>query len=422
MARRSGSLIPERYLALHDDDLDAAKTNTRSPRPPRNKAHTAPTRWRRWRLLVVIPLLAFLYFVWSVIGAFSTPGNQSFTAKWADWFRSHHMAFVINHLEAAYYSHNAPAKGGQPKALNAVPKTVPVTTNSAAAKIVALPKPSNVPLVVSPALPGEGQWQPVGPSVSGQPAMYEAQFRADTVYTSEITTAVWIDPKLLHLSLVPGLTEPGGTWNQPPYITPAQLPTTVAAFNGGFRFQDAHGGFYRNGKMPVPLTTGAASLVFYKNGSVNVGTWGTEVTMTPNVASVLQNLVPMVDNGQVSPSATYNDTTVWGATLGASVVVARSGVGVTANGALVYVAGPALTARTLAESLQRAGAVRAMTLDINPEWVTFNFFNHPNSANLSQVQPQKLYPQMQRPATRYLGPTKESRDFIRVSLPSTPAG
>ena len=48
----------------------------------------------------------------------------------------------------------------------------------------------------------------------------------------------------------------------------------------------------------------------------------------------------------------------------------------TADGALVYVAGPALTARSLAESLQRAGAVRAMTLDINPEWVTFNFYSH----------------------------------------------
>ncbi len=424
MTRDSSSLIPERYLALHDDDLPSASTRSSSRGGPRRSAagRRHSTRRRRWRLLLVVPALAFLVFVWSIFGALGAPGNQSFSAKWADWFRSHHMAYVINHLEAAYYSHTAPAKGGRPKSLNAVPKTVPVTTKAAGSTTVALPQPANVPLVVQPALPGEGQWQPVGPTVDGHPAMYESQFRADTVYTSEITSAVWIDPKLLRLALVPGLTEPGGTWPEPPYITPAELPTTVAAFNGGFRFQDAHGGFYLDGRTAVPLRTGAASLVFYKNGSANVGAWGTEVTMTPNVASVLQNLVPMVDNGQVSPSATYTDTSVWGATLGASVVVARSGVGVTADGALVYVAGPALTARTLAESLQRAGAVRAMTLDINPEWVTFNFFNHPNPADPSQVQPQKLYPQMQRPATRYLGPTEESRDFITVSLPATPAG
>ena len=140
--------------------------------------------------------------------------------------------------------------------------------------------------------------------------------------------------------------------------------------------------------------------------------------MTPQVSAVLQNLVPIVDNGQTAPDATYNDTHLWGATLGANTVVARSGIGVTATGALVYVAGPALTARSLAESLQRAGAVRAMALDINPEWVTFNFYSHPNPADPTVIIPAKLYPQMQRPADRYLGPTRESRDFFTVSLPA----
>jgi hypothetical protein len=45
-----------------------------------------------------------------------------------------------------------------------------------------------------------------------------------------------------------------------------------------------------------------------------------------------------------------------------------------------------------------------MSLDMNPEWVTFNFFQ----------------PQVQRPATRYLGPERESRDFFTVSLRSSP--
>jgi hypothetical protein len=156
-------------------------------------------------------------------------------------------------------------------------------------------------------------------------------------------------------------------------------------------------------------------MVIYRNGRINIGVWGRDVTMTSNVVSVLQNLVLMVDGGQVSPSATHNDTSVWGNTLGANVAVARSGIGVTAQGALVYVAGPALTARTLAESLQRAGAVRAMTLDINPEWVTLNFFIHTDPSHPSVVVPSKLYPQMQRPADRYLGPTRESRDFFMIS-------
>jgi hypothetical protein len=241
---------------------------------------------------------------------------------------------------------------------------------------------------------------------------------ADTVYTSQITTAVWIDPSRLGVSLIPGAQEPGGTWPQPPAITGSALSTAVAAFNGGFRMQDAHGGFYLDGRQAVAFRPGAASVVIYTDGRVNIGAWGSEVTMTPRVRAVLQNLVPIVDNGRTAPDATYNDTHIWGATLGANTVVARSGIGVTADGALIYVAGPALTARSLAESLLRAGAVRAMALDINPEWVTFNFYSHPSSSDPTRVVPAKLYPQMQRPADRYLGPTRESRDFFAVSLPA----
>jgi len=94
---------------------------------------------------------------------------------------------------------------------------------------------------------------------------------------------------------------------------------------------------------------------------------------------------------------------------------------VTADGALVYVGGPALTAKSLAESLQRAGAVRAMTLDINPEWVTFNFYAHPGGQS-GQVTGTKLYPEMQRPADRYLPPVWEARDFFEVLSPTPPAG
>lgn len=397
--------LPERYQQMGQRQ-DEHYTPT--PRIRRLKRR----RRRRWPWLLTAPAIILVLVLWSVVGAHLTAGNQSFSAKWADWLRSNHAAFLVNHVEAYYYSHNAPKKGGQPKTLNPVPKA---SVSHAPAGPAGLPAPAAVPLVVSPALPGEGRWQPVGPLVDGQPGMYEAQFRADTIYTSEITSAVWIDPLLMKVALIPGLAEPGGSWPHPPYVTPSELPAVAAAFNGGFRFQDAHGGFYLGDRTAVPLRAGAASLVIYKDGRVNIGSWGTDVTMTPDVVAVLQNLVLMVVGGQVAPSATYNDTSVWGSTLGANVVVARSGIGITADGALVYVAGPALTARTLAESLQRAGAVRAMTLDINPEWVTFNFYSHPDPSNPSIVDPTKLYPQMQRPADRYLGPTQESRDFLMVS-------
>lgn len=393
------------------------------PRRPLPRGRTPFALWypRGWSLkaLLLPPLALIILVSTSIVGAWRSPGNQDFSAKWADWLRAHHQSALAKEIEQVYYDSHKPKAGGTVTRLNALPKSqtpVAVTVPKAAAPTHLQP-PSPVPLVVQPAVPGEGQWAPVGSLVNGRYGMYVAQFRADKTYTSQITTAVWIDPTVMKINLVPGSQEPGGKWPIDPFITPAELPTIQAAFNGGFRFADAHGGFYLDGRTAVPLQAGAASVVLYRNGKVNIGTWEQEVSMTPDVVAVLQNLIPIVDHGQPAPAATYSDTKIWGSTLNQATVVARSGIGVTASGALVYVAGPALTAKSLAESLQRAGAVRAMSLDINPEWVTFNFYTHPNPANPSLVTPSKLYPQMQRPADRYLGPTEESRDFFTVAAP-----
>jgi hypothetical protein len=285
-----------------------------------------------------------------LIGAATTVGNENYPAKLADWLRDHHGAFLSNAAERWAYDFDAPSKGGTPHHLNALPPAPPPTPQPAHPAVSAEPAPSMtpppIPLVARPALAGEGRWQPVGPAVDGVPAMYEVQFRADDVYTSQITTAVEIDPHFLRLTLVPGLTQPGGTWPHPPMITHAELPDIVAAFNGGFRFADAQGGMYLDHRVAAPLRDGAASFVTYADGHVDIGSWGSEVRMTPDVVSVLQNLVPMVDDGRITPSATSSDHRIWGDTLGADTIVARSGLGVTAGGALVYVAGPALSGRT----------------------------------------------------------------------------
>lgn len=387
-------------------------------RPPSWRNLNEPFGRRVLGTVAVVILLPLILTSISVVGALSTPGNESFKAKWADWLRAHHAAFVVNHLESYYYSHHQPKKGGRPKRLNAVPTTnVPVDRRPTPIKVPQLPPPKNIPLLVQPALPHEGEWLPTFATRQGVPAMRVAQFRADSVYTSEITSAVWIDTSRLRVRLNPGATEPGGQWPEPPDIEGAALKTAVAAFNGGFRFQDAHGGFYLDGRTAVPLQQGAASIVIYKNGKVDVRAWEGG-NPPPNVDGILQNLTLIVDNGQLNPSLQHGDTSAWGATLGAKIQVARSGVGVDKNGALIFVAGPALSVTTLAKSLQRAGAVRAMTLDLNPEWVTFNFFRHPNPQDPSQVVPSALYPEQSRPASRYLGPTQESRDFFTVSWPS----
>jgi hypothetical protein len=123
----------------------------------------------------------------------------------------------------------------------------------------------------------------------------------------------------------------------------------------------------------------------------------------PNVTFARQNLPLIVADGQLNPN--LRDGPEWGATLGNAVRVWRSGVGVDSRGNIIYAAADSQTAPSLARILISAGAGRAMELDINYEWATFNFYGSPGAVN-----PSKLLPGMSRDATRYLSP--DDRDFF----------
>jgi len=75
------------------------------------------------------------------------------------------------------------------------------------------------------------------------------------------------------------------------------------------------------------------------------------------------------------------------------------------------VAGNSLSVQSLADLLKSAGAVRAMELDINAEWISYMWYK--NSHTSSTVVPFKLVT-FDRPANRYLSPS--SRDFFAVYL------
>jgi hypothetical protein len=66
----------------------------------------------------------------------------------------------------------------------------------------------------------------------------------------------------------------------------------------------------------------------------------------------------------------------WGITLGGGTYVARSALGITAEGQLVWAAGESLSPAGIAGALLRAGVVRAVELDINPAWVAGYLYVH----------------------------------------------
>ena len=190
-------------------------------------------------------------------------------------------------------------------------------------------------------------------------------------------------------------------------MSASQQPGLLAAFNSGFKIYAYHAGWYEQGRAAMPLQTGAASLVIFSDGTATVGEWGRDVSLSPNVEAVRQNLTLLVDNA--TPAANVGVAGDWGATLHGINQNWRSGLGVTAAGDIVYVAGPLLDAPLLARLLIAAGAVRAMELDINPEWVSFATYTHNGSAISGGTD---LLPGMYFQPAHFLSPT--SRDFFAV--------
>ncbi|HEY4019406.1 MAG TPA: hypothetical protein VGM75_12010 [Pseudonocardiaceae bacterium] len=359
---------------------------------------------RRVRRIVLVALVLFLVVVgWSVGGALTAPGTDSTAARLAEWGRDHGFGGVITWMEAQQYQQNQPKIGGAPtggipNAAGSVGSASGVVNNSG-------PAPLTV-LAGGVALPNEGQWQTVV-TVKGSPAVRVAALRPDAQHTSYVAGVMWIDPKLVRGQLQPGYTDPGGTWQASDQIAPADRGSVVAAFNAGFRLNASQGGYYSEGRTVVPLQDNAASMVINNNGVATVGSWNHEVSMSPDVASVRQNLVMLVDNGQVNPSCS-SGSAVWGATIGNAAYIDRSAFGVTATGAEVYVGGPALSVCTLGRILQDAGVVRGMELDINPDWVSGVYFHDQPNGALSQGF--KLYPTQKVTPTHYLSPS--SRDWF----------
>jgi hypothetical protein len=273
----------------------------------------------------------------------------------------------------------------------------------------------------SPAITGEGEWSPAGRLVDGIPAVYETTLRPDAIHTSYVVGVAWMDTDLLKATLYSGSQIPGGgPFSHTAPISPSASTSLVAAFNAGFLMSNADGGYYTDGRTILPLRTGAASFVVYANGTSTVGKWGRDVTMTPDVVSVRQNLDLLVDGGEPVPGLNSTDTTQWGFTLGNQVYVWRSGLGVTADGALVYVGGRGLNITDLADLLARAGAVRAMELDINTDWVNCATYQPATTTGpATPANGTELLPTMVGTPGRYFE-SYWARDFITMSSSLTP--
>ncbi len=188
-----------------------------------------------------------------------------------------------------------------------------------------------------------------------------------------VAYAAWLDTSRTMLALYPGYEGPGPTpasvSRGPEEVPPSARARLLATFNSGFYEKDGAAGFFTAHRLYFPMVRGLATVVRYRDGSVDVISWTGGRTPPPNVLMARQNLPLLVAGGR--PTARSANNSLWGITLGGVPAVWRTALGVTATGDLVYAAAPDQTSASLARIMVQLHCVRAMQLDINPEWPIF---------------------------------------------------
>jgi hypothetical protein len=391
-------------------DIGSASSGNRSSRRPARRAR---------RILLAACLIALTPAVVSYVATILEPSNSSLGIRSVEWLRDHGAAGLVTRIESIYYSLQAPAKGGP--ALHALPEAGLASGSGPIAQArgslrqgspgpgQAIDRPPRIRPLSSPALRGEGSWHLTQAGENAQdPPLLLSTFRSDPAeYPRLVAGVAWINTSRATVALYPGRLEPSvslparGSMEVPKRFRHKLLGT----FNSGFKLADAGGGWALDGRTYAPMRDNQATFVRYRDGRYDVAAWHGGPRVPGSVVFARQNLPLIVSRGRPNPN--LNDGPEWGATLGNAVQVWRSGIGVDRRGNLIYAAADYQTVSSLAKILIHAGAVRAMELDINSYWVSFNVYAAPGAQ-----EPSKLLQEMERPAERYLTP--DDRDFFAI--------
>jgi hypothetical protein len=376
--------------------------------PPRRRDPPPLPLWRRGRRVVLLAAaICLVPAAVSWVQAMNRHRNVSLSIATVEWVRQHGGNPLVSQVENWYYELNAPSKGGPPlKSLPQVGVATASPHSEQAQPTHPIYRPPRVKPLIHPALAGEGVWHAASATAGRRPPVLLTTFRSDPEYPQFVAGVAWIDSGRTHLVYVPGLAEPPELENRgPAEVPPSKRDELVATFNGGFPLETSNAGLIYRGEVLAPMVNEIATLVEYRDGRVDIRPWENGEKTNPKVVFAKQNLPPIIDEGKLNPN--LSDGPEWGATVNNAVRVWRSGLGVDKRGNLIYAAANFQTVESLAKILQRAGAVRAMELDINEDWTSFISYRHPGAQ-----EPSNLLPEMFRPATRYLEP--DERDFFAV--------
>ena len=179
--------------------------------------------------------------------------------------------------------------------------------------------------------------------------------------------------------------------------------------------KDSQGGAVLNGLVIKPLVRGKATLLTYPDGSIDIVEWKFD-KYKPGFTSARQNLDRLVNNSksQVISDDQSKWGQVWYGTGSGKNYIWRSAIGLRADGSVVYVQSQALSAKSLANMLVRAGVVKGMSLDMNEAFANGDFYGPYGSSGRA------INPDNKNPTDRFW--VRSTRDFIAVFAKSAANG
>ncbi|MDC0747069.1 hypothetical protein [Polyangium mundeleinium] len=227
---------------------------------------------------------------------------------------------------------------------------------------------------ITPALPGEGQWNPQDKDpfirrIEGlPPAFVTTYIRPDrSRKTTRVFIVVW-DPRQVELHMMAGTVEPkGATGEAGPGLIPrdpAVLERVVAASNAGFQALHGEFGMMADGVVYLPPKPYGATVAVLRDGSTAFGSWPEDQSIPPNVLSYRQNMTVMVLDEKFNPYS----RTWWGGTppgWADKTHTVRTGICLTKEKFVAYFYGADLGPEGLAQSMIQTRCSYGIALDMN---------------------------------------------------------
>jgi hypothetical protein len=285
------------------------------------------------------------------------------------------------------------------------------------------------PLYTSPAIPGEGVWESSGSprDSSGRPVVYKTFYRPSVDFPNAVVYMMVVDMSKTFMQYYVGSQEPGAH-TASSEVEPDMRSRIMAVTNAMWMQRHSLGaGAIFRGKVIYPLVADMATLIVYKDGSIDIREWSPDIPISLiRDARQLRHLI--VKNGMVVQSIVrkgrVEDSEIGlGFLLGGGgrdqdgkhfwYVAHRSAFGIRKDGNLVFAIGHHIGSKDLAKALVLAGSERGIHADANPDNIVGNLYVRDSYGNL--VTKLKLSPEQSKyTLKRY--EDKYSKDFFAFFL------